>query len=75
MFSCRSRIVQVTLFEKQQLKKISFPNNKHGYLIHTWSDKAFMCTHCDLKVSQTPEKIYDVLPIPSKNPELTTNVS
>ena len=37
-------IDEVTFVEKTQLKIISFQNNKHLYLIHTWSDNSFKTT-------------------------------
>ena len=43
MFSC-SRNAQVTTVKKPQLKRISFKNYKHWYLIHTWSNTDFKCT-------------------------------
>ena len=42
--SCDYRNAQVTLVEKPQFKTICFQNYEHGYLIHTWSDKALKGT-------------------------------
>jgi len=36
--------VQVTIAEKSQIKLKSLNEQKYGYLIHIWSDKAFKYT-------------------------------
>ena len=41
MFSCGRNARNFFCRETAQLKIISFWNYKHGYLIHTWSDKDF----------------------------------
>ena len=45
-FSCVILIIPIITasLEKPQLKIISFQNYKHGYIIHTWSDKVFKDT-------------------------------
>ena len=40
----RNKNAEVTFPEKPQTKKNSLKKQKHGYLFHTWSDKAFKGT-------------------------------
>jgi len=64
MFFC-SRNAQVIFVEKLQLKIILFSNYNHGYLIYTWSDKAFKDTVVSRTFPSSQGEILENAPVQS----------